>query len=146
MLIALVLYDILGWCLVFVLSLFPWKQWDRKMKDPPPPPPPSMACQVSFYKFRKNKAFKVYCDKVDEILKLTIEENQTMKYRVSENNQEFCIEVWDEKWVRSDVGGHPMRQDTQEVLPPFKTHAEAKRYKEDIFEYVPIQPEEVFKN
>lgn len=38
MLIALALYDILGWGLVFILSLFPYKQWDRRMKNPPPPP------------------------------------------------------------------------------------------------------------
>lgn len=39
MIIALVLYDILGWGLVLFLSLLSWKRWNPKMDNPPPPPP-----------------------------------------------------------------------------------------------------------
>lgn len=64
-----------------------------------------------------------------------------MKYRIT---KEYCIEVLDKKWVRSDIGGHPMRSDTQEILPPFETHQQAEYHLESVFEYTPTQPEEVF--
>jgi len=38
MVIALILYDVLGWVLVILLSWKPFKQRDRKMPNPPPPP------------------------------------------------------------------------------------------------------------
>ncbi len=69
MIIALIVYDILGWGLVLLL---PWKRWDRKMENPPTPPlrksfKEKLAEKESGYEYLKKQKTKEYNDKVDEI-------------------------------------------------------------------------------